>query len=83
MKTKCFEIIFFLKNYNFLSLTQALQIRQLVEKFIVEYQQSSVEYVRAIRDVHSTEPSVLSFKKDNIIRVAKNKHLHLAKGRSF
>lgn len=41
-----------------------------------------MEYVRAIKEVHSSEPSVLSFKKDNIIRVVKNKHLHLAKGKT-
>lgn len=50
---------------------------------MAEYQQVSVEYVRAIKDFVSHEPSVLSFKKDNIIRVVKSKHLHLAKGRSL
>ncbi|KAI2804564.1 Myosin and Kinesin Tail domain protein [Blomia tropicalis] len=59
------------------------QIRNLIEKFVVEHQQSNVEYVRTIKDYVSNEPSVLSFKKDSIIRVVKNRHLHLAKGWSF
>lgn len=60
--------------------TQAIQIRNLLEKFIHEYQQTNVEFVRAIKDCHNQEPSMLSFKKDTIIRVVRNKHLQLAKG---
>ncbi|KAH9517053.1 hypothetical protein DERF_007753 [Dermatophagoides farinae] len=62
---------------------KAIQIRNLLEKFIHEYQQTNVEFVRAIKDCHNQEPSMLSFKKDTIIRVVRNKHLQLAKGWAF
>ena len=80
-----------MKSCNFVSLLisldlcnndkQALQIRNILEKFINEYQQTNVEFVRAIKDCQNhQEPSMLSFRKDMIIRVVRNKHLQLAKG---
>ncbi|KAH9423690.1 hypothetical protein DERP_005271 [Dermatophagoides pteronyssinus] len=63
---------------------KALQIRNILEKFINEYQQTNVEFVRAIKDCQNhQEPSMLSFRKDMIIRVVRNKHLQLAKGWAF
>ena len=78
-----------MKSCNFVSLLisldlcneKALQIRNILEKFINEYQQTNVEFVRAIKDCQNhQEPSMLSFRKDMIIRVVRNKHLQLAKG---
>jgi hypothetical protein len=41
---------------------------------------SRVEFVRALKDYSSGEPSLLGFRKGDIIRILKNKNLHLAKG---
>lgn len=54
---------------------------KLIKRFLAEHQHSNVEYVRTLRDFATNEESMLSFKKDTIIRVVRNRNLNLNKGK--
>ena len=69
-------------NMN-LAFIQASQIRDLLEKFIMESFKSDVEFVRAIQDhLVKQQGNLLPFKKGEIIRVVRNSNMHLSKGES-
>ncbi|RWS29427.1 myosin XV-like protein, partial [Leptotrombidium deliense] len=59
---------------------KAIQIRQLIEKFIFDVCKSEAEFVKAVSDHNAVEPSLLNFCKGSIIRLVSNKNLHIAKG---
>ena len=61
--------------------TQATQIRDLVEKFIMESFKSDVEFVRAIEDHTVKQGNLLSFRKGDIIRIIRNSNMHISKGK--
>ncbi|CAG2123311.1 unnamed protein product, partial [Medioppia subpectinata] len=46
---------------------KAIQIKSLIEKFALETQESQIEFVRALRHYTSDEPSILGFRKGDII----------------
>jgi len=63
---------------------KAQQIKSLIEYFIVESLKDDAEFVRAIADFeNSSEPTLLNFKKGDIIAIARNKNLKIAKGWYF
>lgn len=70
--------------YMNLAFIQASQIRDLLEKFIMESFKSDVEFVRAVQDhLVKQQGNLLPFKKGEIIRVVRNSNIHLSKGESI
>ncbi|XP_046399408.1 unconventional myosin-XV isoform X2 [Ischnura elegans] len=61
---------------------RANQIRSMIEKFIVESEKGSHEYVRALADYATREPSLLNFKKGDVIKLV-NRDQYLQKGWLF
>ncbi|RWS08858.1 Unconventional myosin-XV-like protein, partial [Dinothrombium tinctorium] len=59
---------------------KATHIRHLIERFIFDDNKAEAEFVKAVSDHVAVEPSLLNFSKGSIIRLVKNKNLHLAKG---
>ncbi|GFQ66224.1 unconventional myosin-XV, partial [Trichonephila clavata] len=58
---------------------KAEKIRNMVERYCVEAAQGGHEYVRAVADYVTRESTLLSFRENDIIRVVKNRNLHLDK----
>ncbi|GBM19266.1 hypothetical protein AVEN_259857-1 [Araneus ventricosus] len=59
---------------------KAEKIRNMIERYCVEAAQGGHEYVRAVADYVTREATLLSFRENDIIRVVKNRNLHLDKG---
>ncbi|GBM19270.1 hypothetical protein AVEN_259857-3 [Araneus ventricosus] len=61
---------------------KAEKIRNMIERYCVEAAQGGHEYVRAVADYVTREATLLSFRENDIIRVVKNRNLHLDKVRN-
>ncbi|XP_064478725.1 unconventional myosin-XV-like isoform X2 [Ornithodoros turicata] len=59
---------------------KATQIKSMIHKFVVECTQDAPEYLRAVADYVTTESTLLSFRKGEIVRLVKHRSLNLPKG---
>ncbi|XP_059488254.1 unconventional myosin-XV isoform X5 [Neocloeon triangulifer] len=58
---------------------RAIQIRNMIERYIVEIDKEQHEFVRAVSDHPTREPSLLAFRKGDLIKVV-NKDQYIQKG---
>lgn len=59
---------------------KAAHIQNMVHKFVLECTQDAPEYLRAVADYVTTESTLLSFRKGEILRLVKHRSLNLPKG---
>ena len=62
---------------------EASNIHDLLQKILQELKNSQIEFVRTVREYVANDQSSLSYAKDTIIKIIKNKHVHLQKGMFF
>ncbi|KAK6643275.1 hypothetical protein RUM43_004780 [Polyplax serrata] len=53
---------------------RATQIQAMIQKYIVEAEKGSVEFVRGVADHQHRDPSVLNFRKGDIIKILSPEH---------